>query len=378
MSTNSLPSDEECFDFVLVNLCDIDESKVTEIKKKCTCLIDLLQNINVANFFNNVQLSKEEKTKIIQFGNMVRRAEIDTEEYKQIHGLNEVDYLDVFNYAQENLKKEFDSKRKELFDREKEKLKKLYEYVNKKHKSSMVPAAFQISTSSIVLMLKQIIPFVEKVPFFKEGIARGLLSSADEIVSFCKGFDIIKGNIMSGLLIFGCLSAWTLGKNIYRYYKKEIKFKDLLIFSGFDMAIHGTSCLSITACGIAGSLIGSVIPVCGTLIGGIVGSLIGAFGSKKLIEPLINKFRQELMVKTIDDTEIDLNLYEESLRKFSIEKDTSVKSIKEIRRAYLLAYHPDKNISNETLLDEKTKRYIELETHFRIIEAFRKANGTWE
>jgi hypothetical protein len=143
------------------------------------------------------------------------------------------------------------------------------------------------------------------------------------------------------------------------------------------MAIHGASCLSITACGIAGSVLGSVIPVCGTVIGGIVGSLIGAFGSKKFIEPLINKFRQELMVKKLD-TEIDLNLYEESLKKFSIDKDTSVRSIKEIRRAYLLAYHPDKNISNETALDEKTKRYLELETHFRIIEAFRKANGTWE
>jgi hypothetical protein len=191
MSTNSLASDEECLDFVLVNMCDIDQSTVTEIKKKCSCLIDLLNHIHVVNFFNNVQLSLEEKTKIIQFGNMVRRAEIDTEEYKQIHGLNEVDYLDVFNYAQENLKKELDSKRKELFDREKEKLKKLYEYVNKKHSSSMVPVAFQISTNSIVLMLKKIIPFVEKVPFFKEGIGRGLLSSADEIVSFCKGFDIV-------------------------------------------------------------------------------------------------------------------------------------------------------------------------------------------
>ena len=373
MSNNSLASDEECLEFVLVNICDVDQPRVIEIKKKFICLTDLLQNIHTLNF-SNFKLSVVEKTKIIQFGNMVRRAEIDIEEYKQIHGLSEVDFLDVFNYA---IEKELDSKKKELFDREKEKLKKLYEYVNEKHRNSKVAAAFQISTNSIVLMLKQIIPSVREVPFFKEGIARGLLSTADEVVSFLSNTSIIKGNVMSGLVIFACLSAWTVGRNFYRLCKKEIEFQDFLVFSGFDMAIHGASCLSITACGIAGSLLGSVIPVYGTAFGGIVGGLIGALVSNKFIEPLINKFKKELVVQKLDQ-EIDLNLYEESLKKFHVDKDTSVKIIKDLRRTYLLAYHPDKNISNETLLDEKTKRYLELETHFRIIEAFRKANGTWE
>ena len=228
-------------------------------------------------------------------------------------------------------------------------------------------------------MLKQIIPFVEKVPFFKEGIARGLLSSADEVVSFFNNGNIIKGNAISGLVIFGLMSAWTIGKNVYRYYKnkKETEFRDLVVFSALDIAIHGASCLTMSSFGMVGALIGSVVPFIGTLVGGITGSLIGAIVSTKLIEPLIRTLQKELVVNKLDEA-IDLNLYEESLKRFHIDKETSVKSIKEIRRAYLLANHPDKNISNQTTLDEKTKRYIELETHFRIIEAYRKANETWE
>ena len=68
MSSKSLASDEECLDFVLVDICNVDQSTVTEIKKKCFSLIDLLNNLNTIGFLNN-QLTIEEKTKIIQFGN---------------------------------------------------------------------------------------------------------------------------------------------------------------------------------------------------------------------------------------------------------------------------------------------------------------------
>ena len=127
-----------------------------------------------------------------------------------------------------------------------------------------------------------------------------------------------------------------------------------------------------------GGFIGSFIPFIGTAIGSVVGSLCGMMISKKIVEPaLISQLQKSLVIKDLEK-EIDLKMYQDSLVKFNISDDASVRTIKDLRRIYNRENHPDKNISNQMVLDQKSAKFIEMETHFRIIEAFRKANNTWD
>jgi len=126
-----------------------------------------------------------------------------------------------------------------------------------------------------------------------------------------------------------------------------------------------------------GGMIGSVIPILETGFGSLVGSLIGLLVSIKLVEPALV---YELQKKMNKDLEIcaDLNIYEKSLIKFNVTSDTSVPAIKQMRRAYNLMYHPDKNRSDRSVLDESSDKFIEMEMHYRIIEEPRKAHNKWE
>jgi len=96
-----------------------------------------------------------------------------------------------------------------------------------------------------------------------------------------------------------------------------------------------------------------------------------------LVEPALV---YELQKKMNKDLEIcaDLNIYEKSLIKFNVTSDTSVPAIKQMRRAYNLMYHPDMNISDRSVLDESSDKFIEMEMHYRIIEEHRKAHNKWE
>ena len=80
----------------------MSRQRVNDVKKKCNSVVELLENLNVPNWFD-FEISLDEKVKIIRYGNLVRRAQIDVEEYKQIHNLNnqseDIDYEKVYEYS---------------------------------------------------------------------------------------------------------------------------------------------------------------------------------------------------------------------------------------------------------------------------------------
>lgn len=108
-----------------------------------------------------------------------------------------------------------------------------------------------------------------------------------------------------------------------------------------------------------------------------MGSLIGLLVSNKLVEPALVYEHQKKMSKDLE-IRADLNVYENSLKKFNVPSDAPVPAIKKMRLAYKLMYHPDKNISDRLVLDEKSAKFIEMEMHYRIIEEYRKAHNKWE
>ena len=127
---------------------------------------------------------------------------------------------------------------------------------------------------------------------------------------------------------------------------------------------------------IVGGFIGSLLLPCGGLfIGGLIGAIVGFLASTFFVE---DKIRQKIAdafaqgdVNKLDPE----NLHKEALKKLNASERTTKEQLIEIRKAYVLALHPDKN--TDCLDEESTKRMLECESAFRIIEGYRKANGNW-
>lgn len=124
-------------------------------------------------------------------------------------------------------------------------------------------------------------------------------------------------------------------------------------------------------------VIGSFIfPGLGTLIGGVIGGLIGFFVNRTCVEPKIKEF---LGRYAIDDNEIKYKspkaLYLEALDILNVTESSTTEEIKTTRRAYLLSFHPDK--TGNQLDDNETKKLMKLERSYRIIESYRKETNNW-
>ena len=369
-------SDLESLEFILVDVCKIDQSKATEITKYCCSVGDMLNKINLPN----LNLSVNEKTKIIQFGNLQRRCKIDIEEATQILG-DDLSMESTIEYALSENKydSELNMRKKELYEMYQEDFIKIYEFEYKKRMTITQYSKYLNSgNNSLIYLVKEILPKIVKATSNYPMVYKGVLNCLDETIAFITQYDYFEANIISGQLIFGIMSTISLGKNLYKFWNKEITFKDCLCFTVTEMAVHGATVATTTTFAVVGGLIGSFIPIIGTAIGSLTGSLCGMMVSAKIIEPaLISQLQKNLVIKDLD-REIDLKMYKESLVKFNIGEDATVRTIKDLRRIYNRENHPDKNISNQMVLDQKSEKFIEMETHFRIIEAFRKANNTWE
>ena len=370
----------EPFDFILIVICEIEPSRVNEIKKKCNCIVEMLNKINSCDFN---MLTEDEKARIIQFGNSQRRAKIDIEEATQLQG-DTLSFDKAIEYALSDtkLKDESNKQKRELYDKYRDKFLKIYYFeFNKRLKIQKYGTYLHSGNSSVIYFVKEILPKMIEIAKNNKLVGmtlKGILNSTDELVAFLNQVNPLKANILSGILMFGITSSISIGTNLYKYIKGQIRWKDFLWFSGVEIAVHGASCVSVTGCALVGGAIGSVIPFIGTAIGSIVGGLVGLFVSKKIVEPcIISKLQKSLIPKDFEEN-LSLEMYKDSLKKFNVEENDKVEAIKAMRKVYNLRYHPDKNISDQMVLDEKSSKFIEMETHYRIIEGFRKANNTWE
>ena len=246
-------SDLESLQFILVDICNIEQSRATEITKYCCSVADMLNKINMPY----LNLSINEKTKMIQFGNLQRRSKIDLEEASQIYGDNlSMDIVIEYALSTNIFNSELNIKKNELYSNCKEKFIKIYEFEYKKHRTIAKYSGYlNAGNNSIIYMVKEILPKIVKItsdyPMLKFA-SEGALNCLDETIAFISQYNYYEANIASGMLIFGIMSTISLGKNLYRLWNKEIRFKDFLWFTTTEMAVHGASGVSITTSALVG------------------------------------------------------------------------------------------------------------------------------
>lgn len=149
------------------------------------------------------------------------------------------------------------------------------------------------------------------------------------------------------------------------------KIYRLAFTTGVNLAAHISVFSTGFIGGFTGAVIGSLIfPGIGTFFGGVTGSTLGGFLGMKYVKPEIKKLFQDQNVK-LDDKKVE-SLYDEALEKLNVTRETDTKAIQELRRAYLLANHPNKQ-NNENSVN----KLIELERYFQTIKRYREAKNTW-
>ncbi|RNA35864.1 DnaJ domain protein [Brachionus plicatilis] len=340
---------------------------------------ELVQNLNIKNVFQ-FEFTIEEKTKIVRFFNLIQRARLDVDETNQIYGTdNSLDTVLEYAFSKHETEDDIFEKRKKMYEENKEKIHKIYEHEFKRNKVQHYQNNSQF-VNIATNILSSLAKFSKENPFLSNYLRDGFFSISDELLETFSQLGTVKGNIISGSFMFGVLSAISVGKNLFRYYKEkdsgQFTFHDFVLSMGTETAVHGACSFTISTCSVVGSIIGSCFPGIGNIIGSFVGSLIGALISTKLVQPTILNFQKKLVLENIKPN-LDLSMYKESLKKFNIDEYAKVSNIKGLRKYYLLENHPDKNMADQTFIDEKTKKFLEFEVHFRIIEAYRKANNTW-
>lgn len=327
------------------------------------------------------------------FGNL-ERAQIDRKSYSVLNANFPASYPNNPDAFYSTYKNEIDS---ELAKMEETRRRKFYDLAfatySRCQSVTLYGSLFSIgdgATYMVALLKKASIlsELVQKNP----NTSSGLFRCADEFFTFLTDIsfgDVAKLNVYGGVAIFGLMTAWSFGKHLLEWHRGTIKSaREFWSLVGVDAAANASVGIVSIVGGIAGAATGAaaikavsmllgtfICPGYGTFLGGVIGSFLAGFLAKKYLEPEIRKF---LAGNAIDMKQVEYTtceaLYEEALDKLLVHHDTSTHDIKEMRRHYLKVYHPDKQDSFD---DNKTKKLIENERYYKVIENYRRAKGTW-
>lgn len=359
-----------------LKLCDIDHEKVNVISNEYANSIENFTS--GSKRWSTLGLNQQEITRILKWKRKYHQAEIDCEEYK----IQAVNFPDKYSSDEEsfynNYKEEIEAG---IDEAEKALLREIYKLAFEEHFTANKSLAirsignFGVFVTAIINKAGPLFDLVKANP----KICTGLASTVDEIFSIVLNFslgDVIRLNAYSELILLGAFTAWSIGKHMYELVKGKINFKEFLILVGVDLAANISVCVTGFGLATAGGFIGTLVwPGVGTFIGAILGSLAGGILGKKCIEPKVRKFFQDQNLK-VDSFEMKTSddLYEYALDKLNVTRSTDSDRIKQVRRNYLLAYHPDKNAQIEK---QQTDKLIELERCFQIVKKYREAKGEW-
>jgi len=137
-----------------------------------------------------------------------------------------------------------------------------------------------------------------------------------------------------------------------------------------------TTTMTTLFCGVSCAALGSLMFPAGTVLVGTAGAALGLYLSICYVLPYLT---DQTIKNLYDYLKVEENftedeLYEKALDKLNLNKNSSNKLVKNARRNYLLAFHPDK-INDDLNLQ---KELFKLERAYRIIQNYRKNKNSWD
>jgi len=247
-----------------------------------------------------------------------------------------------------------------------------------------------IRTGSNALM-NTILPVLVKLAENNPGYFEIFTSSGDELIGFLSKFkpsagNILKGNAISSIIMFGGLSLFSFVKHFKNYNKKKRDGKNpnfiVELWRPFAIDTAANAAVSVTS-GITGAMFSALFtfifgPGIGTFIGGIIGSILGALLGNRVIDPLIKRYFSDENSANFSDLLSEEDLYKLALEKLGLNDNCSKEDFKRNRKSNFLNWHPDKhNHLSETVKKEYEEKLIQLEFYHKTIKNYRLARNQW-
>jgi len=373
---------KEEFSTFLKYLCNIsDQTLINNILKECKSYTEFMAN---KENWSNLGLNIEQVKKILKIKREVDKGAIlaENDEILRKNFPNqendEEDFLRFCKDEANNCDKIPEEILRWVFKNRSELL----------FKQSALEVAIRTGSNGL---MNTILPMLAKLAEKNPGYFEIFSSSGDELIGFLSKFkptadNILKGNAISSIIMFGSLSLFSFVKHFKKYYQKKRDGKNpsfgVEVWKPFAIDTAANAAVSITA-GITGAIFSGLFtlilgPGLGTFIGGIIGSILGALLGNLVIDPLVKKYFSDENSANLSDLLSEEDLYKLAIEKLGLNENCSKEDFKRVRKSNFLAWHPDKhNNLNEKEKKEYEEKLIQLEFYHKTIKNYRIARNQW-